>query len=75
MTKNNLGVKDSAGNTVTEPEEVRETWRQYIESLYDKDGKPKKQDLQIEEREEVDDDEEGPEVLESDILLAISDMK
>ena len=32
-------------------------------------------DLQIEEREEVDDDEEGPEVLKSEILLAISEMK
>ena len=74
MTSKNVSVMDSAGNTVTEPEEVRETWRQYIESLYDKDGKPKKQDLQIEERDEVDDDEEGPEVLER-ILLTISEMK
>ena len=47
----------------------------YIESLYDKDGKSKIEVLQIEEREEVDDDEEGPEVLKSEILLAISEMK
>src|SRR5881398_1612266 len=32
ITRENLGVKDNAGNTVTEPEVVRETWRQYIES-------------------------------------------
>ena len=32
---------DNAGNSITEPEEVRETWRQYIESLYDKDEKSK----------------------------------
>src|SRR3989442_11091617 len=70
-----FGCEGQAGNTVTEPEEERETWRQYIESLYDKDGKPKKEDLQIEERDEVDDDEEGPEVLKSEILLAISEMK
>ena len=38
MTSNNMDVMNSAGNTVTETEEVRETWRQYIESLYDKDG-------------------------------------
>ena len=75
MTRENLDVKDNAENTVTEPKEVRETWRQYIESLYDKDGKPKKEDLQIEERDEVDDDEEGPEVLKSEMLLAISEMK
>src|SRR3989442_13833762 len=60
---------------VNEPEEVKETWRQYIESLYDKDGKPKIEDLQVEEREEVDDDVAGPEVLKSEILLAISEMK
>src|SRR5207245_2825214 len=56
-------------------EEVRETWKQYIESLYDKDGKPKVEELQVEENEEVDDDEAGPEVLKSEILLAISEMK
>src|SRR3989442_12251994 len=59
MMRKNLGVKDGAGSTVTEPEEVRETWRQYIGSLYDRDGKPKKEDLQIEERDEVDGDAEG----------------
>src|SRR5437867_11375118 len=41
----------------------------------DNDGKPKVEDLQVEENEEVDDDEEGPEVLKSEILLAISEMK
>src|SRR3989442_6206274 len=46
-----------------------------LNPLYDKDGKPKKEDLQIEEREEVDDDEEGPQVLKSELLLAISEMK
>src|SRR2546425_727281 len=55
MTSNYMGVMNSAGNTVTESEEVRETSRQYIESLYDKDGKPKIEDLQVEKREEVDD--------------------
>src|SRR5206468_6944858 len=33
MTSNTEGVMDSAGNIVTEHEEVRETWRQYIEYL------------------------------------------
>jgi endonuclease/exonuclease/phosphatase family metal-dependent hydrolase len=74
MSKN-VRVTDGAGNTVTEPEEVRERWRQYIESLYDKDGKPKKEDLQVEEGNEVEEDDRGPEVLRSEILLAISEMK
>ena len=41
MTNKNVSVVDSAGNTVTQSEEVRETWRQYIEYLIDEDGKPK----------------------------------
>ena len=53
----NMGIADSSGNIVTDPEEVRETWKQYIESLYDKDGKPKKEDLKFEEEEEFDKDE------------------
>ena len=40
-----------------------------ILALYDKDRKPKIEDLQVEEREEVDEDEAGPEVLKSKILL------
>src|SRR2546425_10611596 len=70
MTNKDVSVRDSAGNMVNEPEEVKETWRQYIESLYGKDGKPKIEDLQVEETEEVDDDVAGPEVLKSEILLA-----
>src|SRR5688572_1415322 len=37
VTEKNVGVTDSAGNTVTEAEEVRETRREYTECLYDKD--------------------------------------
>ena len=33
----NIEIKDSTGVIVNEPEEVREQWRLYIESLYDKD--------------------------------------
>ena len=68
-----MGITDSSGNIVTDPEEVRETWKQYTESLYDKDGKPKNEDLKFEE--EVDTDEKGPTVLKSEILSAISEMK
>ena len=69
-------VKDDVGNIVIEPEEVRERWRQYIESLYyDRDGKPKIEDLQIEERKEVDEEEIGEQVLKSEILLTLSEMK
>ena len=74
MSKN-VSVADSAGNIITEPEEVRETWRSYIESLYDKYGKPKGEDLHVAEEEEVKEDEKEPTVLKSEILLAISERK
>ena len=46
--------------TITEPEGVRERWRLYIEALYDKEGKAKKEDLQVEAEEGVEEDERGP---------------
>ena len=70
-----MGTTDSSGNIVTDPEEVKKTWKQYIESLYDKDGKPKKEDLKFEDEKEVDTDEKGPSVLKSEILSAILEMK
>ena len=66
------GYHGQFGNIVTDPEEVRKTWKQYIQSLYDKDGKPKKADLKFEEEEEeeVDKDEKRPTLLKSEILSA-----
>src|SRR5688572_12973056 len=75
VTHKNVEVTDSAGNTITDAEEVRETWRAYTECLYDKDGKPKVEDLQIEEEEDVEEEEKGPTLLKSEILAAISEMK
>ena len=43
--------------------------------MYDKDGKPKKEDLKFEVEDEVDMDEKGPTVLKSEIPSAISEMK
>ena len=48
-----MGIIDSSEIIVTDPEEVRETWKQYIESLYDKDGKPKIEDLKLRKRKRL----------------------
>ena len=48
MASKNASVSNDVGNIVTKPDEVRERWRQYIESLYDRDEKPKIEDLQVE---------------------------
>ena len=75
MNKSGTVVADDAGNRITEPGEVRERWRMYIEQLYDKDGKPKLEELQVEEAEEVEEDDKGPEVIKNEILAAIAEMK
>src|SRR6187399_1029240 len=71
----NIEIKDSTGVVVNEPKEVREQWRLYFGSLYDKDGKQKSDDLQVEEEADVEDDEKGPAVLKSEILAAIAEIK
>ena len=43
--------------------------------MYDKDGKPKKEDLKFEEEEEVDTNEKEPTILKSEILSAIPEMR
>ena len=60
---------------ITDPEEVRERWKQYTEALYDKDGKPKLEDIQAGEEEKMEEAEKGPSILRSEIVLAIKEMK
>jgi len=43
--------------------------------LYYKDGKPKVDDLQIEEEEDVEEEKKGPTLLKSEILAEISEVK
>src|SRR6476469_8878490 len=33
-------IKDETGKRLTEPEEIRNRWKEYIETLYVKNGKP-----------------------------------
>ena len=64
-------VADDAGNRITESEEVRERQRMYTEQFYDKGGKPKLEELQVEEAEEVEEDDKGPGVIKNKILAAL----
>ena len=43
--------------------------------MYYKDGKPKVDDLQIEEEEDVEEEKKGPTLLKSEILAEISEVK
>src|SRR6218665_3756491 len=68
-------IKDKDGTLLTEPEEIQRRWQEYTETLYDKDGKPKLEDMEVEEENEVRLEAQGPALLESEIRMAIKEIK
>ena len=55
-------IKDDKGDLLTEPESVRNRWKEYIEILYDKNGKPREDEMGTENEVNVCDDCKGPNV-------------
>ena len=45
----NISVKDGKGALLTEPESIRERWKEYIEELYDRNGKPTNEEMEDEQ--------------------------
>jgi hypothetical protein len=74
-TARNNGIKDRNGQLLTDSEDIKERWKEYIETLYDKDGKPKGTDIGMEESKDVLTDCRGPDILESEVRAAIEEMK
>ena len=68
-------VKSADGNLLTNRDAVRDRWKEYIENLYDKKGKPSEEQLNIEEESEILDDDKGPELLEQEIVVALEQLK
>jgi hypothetical protein len=68
-----VGINDRNGEFLTEPVAVQNRWKEYIETLYDKDGKPV--DIKLEEEIYVENDDKGPALLESEIMAAIQEMR
>ena len=73
--KSGGGVMDSKGTLLTEKEDMKERWKEYVEMLYDKDGKPVEEELGVEKEMDVEVDSLGPELLASEIEAAIKEMK
>ena len=48
---------------ITEPEEIRKRWKNYIEMLYDKKGKPLQDQMQVENESSVHEDFKGLEIM------------
>jgi exonuclease III len=80
LTSNNRSfgsavINDSSGHLLTEENNVLGRWKEYIEVLYDGSGKPSKGEMGIEDEEDVKEECKGPDVLRSEVLAAIKDLK
>ena len=53
---------------MSEPDEIKKRCKRYIEVLYNKDGKPRERDFQLEEESAVESDALGSDLLESEII-------
>ena len=66
-------IEDSQGNRVVEQSQVLKIWENYITELYDRPNRP--ETLDVEPEEEVDTDEKGPYILQSEVEKAIKEMR
>ena len=69
----NIGIEDSQGNRILEQSQVLKIWENYITELHDRPNRP--ETLEVESEEEVDADEKGPYILQSEVEKAIKEMR
>jgi hypothetical protein len=69
----NIGTEDSRGNRIVEQSQVLKIWENYITELYDRPKRP--ETLDIEPEEEVDTDEIGRYILQSEVEKAIKEVR
>ena len=69
----NIGIEDSQGNRIVDQREVLKIWENYVKELYDRTNRP--ETLEVEPEEEVDTDEKGPYILQSEVETAIKEMR
>jgi len=60
---------------ISEIEEVKLRWKEYIEDLYSKSNKTKMEDFNLENECEVNGDQRGPDLLSEEIYAGIMEMK
>jgi len=69
----NIGIKDSQGNRIIEQSQVLKIWENYITELYDRPNQL--ETLEVETKEEVDTDNKGSYILQSEVDKAIKEMR
>lgn len=67
--KSAKGITSGTGQLLTDPEDIKERWKQYLEQLYAKDEKP--EEIVLEKEELVLEDSKGPEIMLSEVEKAI----
>ena len=65
----NIGIEDSQGNRILEQSQVLKIWKNYI------DRPNQLETLEVEPEDEVDTDEKGPYILQSEVEKAIKEMR
>jgi len=70
-SRSSISVKNENGKLISDPELVRNRWKEYIEKLYNAKGKPRS--LNIEPATDV--DGIGPCILEEEVATAIKELK
>jgi hypothetical protein len=66
-------MEDSQGNRRVEQSQVMKIWENYVTELHDRPNRP--ETLEVEPEEEVDADEKGPYILQSEVEKAIKEMR
>ena len=68
-----IDIEDSQGNRIVDQRQVLKIWENDITELYDLPNRP--ETLEVEPEEEVDTDEKGPHILQSEVEKAIKDLR
>jgi hypothetical protein len=69
----NIGIEDSQGNRIEEQCQVLKIWENYNKELHDRPNRPVT--LEVEPEEQVDADEKGLYILQSEVEKAIKEMR
>jgi hypothetical protein len=69
----NSGIEGSQGNVIVDEGKVMKFWKNYIRELNDQPKQP--HNLEVKPAEEVDADEKGPYIFQSEVEKFIKDMK
>ena len=66
-------IEDSQGHRIVVQKQALKIWENYVTELYDRPNRP--ETLEVEPEEEVDTDEKGPYISQSEVGKAIKEMR